>query len=56
MADRTYLDWPFFDDAHRRAASDLRGWRDGELTLQDEADPSAACRALCRAAGAGPAG
>jgi hypothetical protein len=23
MADRTYLDWPFFDDAHRVIAGEL---------------------------------
>ena len=36
--------WPFFTDAHRRLQSDLRGWRDDELRLQDEGDASAACR------------
>ena len=44
MADVTYLQWPFFTDAHRRLQHDLRAWRDAELRLQDEADPSAACR------------
>jgi acyl-CoA dehydrogenase len=31
MADRTYLDWPFFDDAHRAMAGELASWRDREL-------------------------
>ena len=45
MADETYLQWPFFADAHRRLADDLRAWRDGQLQLHDETDPGAACRA-----------
>jgi alkylation response protein AidB-like acyl-CoA dehydrogenase len=44
VADRTFLDWPFFADAHRRLEQDLRGWRDGALRLADEADPASACR------------
>ena len=26
MADRSYLDWPFFDDEHRTLARDLDDW------------------------------
>jgi len=44
VADASYLQWPFFADAHRRLQSDLRAWRDDELTLSDEGDASAACR------------
>ena len=44
MTDATYLQWPFFADGHRRLADDLRGWRDGQLQLQDETDPAAACQ------------
>ena len=28
MADRTFLDWPFFDDRHRAYAADLDAWAD----------------------------
>ena len=31
MADRTFLDWPFFDDAHRALAADSRAWCEAEL-------------------------
>ncbi len=44
MADVTYLQWPFFTDAHRRLQSDLRAWRDEQLRPRDEADASTACR------------
>ena len=38
MADRTYLDWPFLDDAHRALARDVTAWRDREL-LDDRTIP-----------------
>ena len=31
MADRSYLDWPFFDDIHRHLARDLDAWAGAEL-------------------------
>jgi acyl-CoA dehydrogenase len=31
MADRTYLEWPFFNDAHREFADEIAAWRDREL-------------------------
>ena len=30
MADKTYLDWPFLDDNHRRLKSDLTAWCDDQ--------------------------
>jgi alkylation response protein AidB-like acyl-CoA dehydrogenase len=39
MADRTYLGWPFLDDAHRERAEALRAW--AETELGDLAEPSA---------------
>lgn len=45
MADRTYLDWPFFDEAHRALARDVAAWRDRELGEADGSDPAEACRA-----------
>jgi acyl-CoA dehydrogenase len=44
MPDRTYLEWPFFTDAHRQLARDVEAWRDGQLMVQDDEDPYAACR------------
>lgn len=52
MADRTYLSWPFFDDAHRALAADLAAWRDRELRDAHDPDPSAACRAYVAQLGA----
>lgn len=44
MADRTYLDWPFFEDTHRAHAAALRDYAAG-LSV-DHTDIDAACRAL----------
>jgi acyl-CoA dehydrogenase len=45
MADRTYLDWPFFTPDHKRLADDLDVWAAG-LDAIDHADSDAACRSL----------
>ncbi|MBA3949712.1 MAG: acyl-CoA dehydrogenase family protein [Acidobacteria bacterium] len=45
MADRTYLDWPFLDDAHRVLAREIGAWRDASLSETHSADPREACRA-----------
>ncbi|HUF47533.1 MAG TPA: acyl-CoA dehydrogenase family protein [Vicinamibacterales bacterium] len=44
MAERTYLQWPFFADAHRRLHGDFEAWRDAHLRPEDDHDPGAACR------------
>jgi acyl-CoA dehydrogenase len=44
MSDRTSLEWPFFNGAHRQLAQDVAAWRDGKLQVQDDRDPYAACR------------
>jgi alkylation response protein AidB-like acyl-CoA dehydrogenase len=53
MPDRTFLGWPFFDQAHRDFARDLDAWAAG--TVRDsghgETDVDAACRGLVRALG-----
>ena len=54
MADETFLDWPFFDERHRRRAADLRSFSE-KIEIPEHHDPSsldAACRALVRALGA----
>jgi acyl-CoA dehydrogenase len=57
MADRSFLDWPFLGDMHRRLADALEDWCARELghgahpEATDEVD--AACRDLLRRLGAG---
>jgi len=50
MADRSFLNWPFFDDPHRDWATEVAAFA-GELRI-DHADTDAACRALVRDMGA----
>ena len=50
--DQTYLDWPFFDDAHRALAPRVAAWRDGELSGDHDADAGKACRAYVSQLGA----
>jgi acyl-CoA dehydrogenase len=45
------LNWPFFDDGHRRFAADLMRWADATLPLLTHDDVDAACRARVRALG-----
>src|SRR5829696_6742380 len=45
MADTSYLEWPFFTDAHRTLQRKVAVWRDQHFDEQDHADPAAACRA-----------
>ena len=51
MADKTFLDWPFFDDRHRALAAEVDDWAGASLAHVDHADADAACRALVRAMG-----
>ena len=47
MSDRTYLDWPFFDDSHRALARDLDAWATERLAAGiDHVDVDAACNNL----------
>jgi acyl-CoA dehydrogenase len=43
------LNWPFFDDGHRRFAAALTRWADATLPGLPHADVDAACRARVRA-------
>ncbi len=49
MPDRSFLDWPFLDDAHRAWAGRVEGVARGLVT--DHAETDAACRALVRELG-----
>lgn len=54
MPDRTYLDWPFLEDRHRRFAADLRDWtQNADLDDDEPADLDGACRAIVHALGKG---
>lgn len=52
MADRSYLDWPFFDPHHRDLAAALDAWCAQHLPV-DHGDVDAACRALVGMLGQG---
>ena len=45
MADKTYLDWPFLDDSHRKLQSDLAAWCE-QYDFGDEEDIDNRCRQL----------
>ncbi len=53
MADKSYLDWPFFAPRHRSFAAGLEAWAGDSLGRIDHADTDAACRKLVRALGDG---
>jgi acyl-CoA dehydrogenase len=53
MADRSFLDWPFFEHSHRRLASDLESWCEARLGDDDHEDVNRACRSLVRMLGEG---
>lgn len=50
--DRSFLDWPFFEDRHRKLAAGLEEWAQGALPV-DHGDVDTACRGLATALGAG---
>jgi len=52
MPDRSFLDWPFFEDRHRDHAERLDAWC-GENLPADHSDIDAACRRLVAALGQG---
>ncbi len=53
MADRSFLDWPFFDPAHRDLAGRLEAWAEAEVDAltQGQDDVDAVCRNLVAALG-----
>ena len=48
MTDKSFLDWPFFEPAHRELAKSLDDWAKDNLSGLDETDVDAACRELVR--------
>lgn len=54
MADRTFLQWPFFEERHRKIATDIDSWassRIPELTADEHEDLDGTCRLLVRELG-----
>ncbi|WP_346891733.1 acyl-CoA dehydrogenase family protein [uncultured Roseibium sp.] len=51
MADRSFLNWPFFEPRHRLLAEQADAWADAKLAAIDHSDTDAACRALVAAMG-----
>ena len=50
MPDRSFLDWPFFEDRHRDLAASLEDWCGANLPV-DHSDVDAACKGLVAALG-----
>ena len=46
MADKTFLNWPFFEDHHRALAAQLEDWATDKLASVDHSDTDTACRYL----------
>jgi len=53
MADSGFLDWPFFEEHHRKLERDLEGWASAHLAASREASVDEACRKLVRELGSG---
>jgi alkylation response protein AidB-like acyl-CoA dehydrogenase len=51
MADISYLDWPFFEDRHRKLARELDAWAAEHVAHVHGPDVDADCRKLVRALG-----
>jgi acyl-CoA dehydrogenase len=53
LPDRSFLDWPFFDDSHCALAERLEAWCEAELGEPHGEDVDRECRALVRKLGEG---
>lgn len=56
MADRSFLDWPFFEDRHRAFAAAIDGWcetNSGTMHLHGDHDLDGDCRAILKALAGG---
>jgi len=53
VSDRTFLEWPFFDNRHRSLADELEAWCAANLDDDEPDDVDAACRALVGSLGDG---
>lgn len=46
MSDRSFLNWPFFEDQHRALAAMLDNWANSNLSEIDHSDTDATCRKM----------
>jgi acyl-CoA dehydrogenase len=53
MADSSFLDWPFFDERHRKLAKGLEAWASAHLAGSHDANVDEACRKLVCELGSG---
>ena len=53
MPDKTFLNWPFFEDRHRDLAAKLDSWSKDNLSQIDHGDTDSACRAIVAVLGKG---
>ena len=53
MSDTSYLDWPFFDDSHRKLQADLEAWAAANIRDEHQPDTDQACRDFVASLGAG---
>ena len=51
MSDKTYLQWPFFDDEHRQLSHALEAWSATQLARLDHCDTDQLCKSLVKALG-----
>ncbi|WP_417434147.1 acyl-CoA dehydrogenase family protein [Hoeflea sp.] len=51
MSDRSFLQWPFFDEAHRDLADRVDAWATKELADLDHSNVDETCKALVKALG-----
>ena len=51
MADRSFLQWPFFDESHRDLADRVDAWANKELADLDHSNVDETCKALVAALG-----
>lgn len=50
MADKSFLDWPFFEDSHRQLRSDLTDWAE-QYAFRHDDDTDGICRLLIKELG-----
>ena len=51
--DKSWLDWPFFEERHRALERDIEAWAARHVRDDDHGDVDAACRALVKSLGSG---
>lgn len=53
MSDKSFLQWPFFNDSNRQLATELEQWCQQQLTVEHHDDVDASCRQLVKQLGVG---